>query len=434
MSIGLLLASPSCGGTAGDIEQGETQDGADNGDTESDESAESSDSGAEGYFSTDERSVIVGWFGDIPGDPPEDPTNAWSLDPLAQALGHALFFDAALSPAEETSCASCHAPDLAFDDPQGRAGRRTPMALLNVAYPASPTVLATWQGWGGTADSPWGQALGCLESSDGMGTSRVDVALRVATNHRSAYEAAFGPLPSLFDDEFDPASIEPGSSDWEVASEVFVGAGKALGAYTGQLVSRDSRFDQFRAELQAGAIDSDLLNDEEKLGLRTFIGNGRCLGCHRGPNFTDGQFHNIGVAEQDAPDQGRREGLQTLLESEFGCDGAWSDAPASHSCGGSVLGPNDGEIGAFKTPTLRDVSRRASYMHTGAFTSLADVVAHYDAGGAPTSSFSGAKDELIRLLQLTGQERAALVAFLGSLEGTPLPPELITPPETQTER
>ena len=206
--------------------------------------------------------------------------------------------------------------------------------------------------------------------------------------------------------------------------------GKAIAAYERLLVSRDSRFDTFWNDLSEGNLDSDALSPEERHGLRVFIGKGRCLGCHSGPNFSDNQFHNIGVAQsgENIPenDEGRAAGVTKLMNSGFNCASEWSDHPSPEDC--AVERIELGELGAFKTPTLRSVNLTPPYMHTGNFPNLQSVIQHYDLGGAPNGTFDGVRDELMRPLSLDAAERQALVAFLVALEGAPLDPSLTEVP------
>jgi cytochrome c peroxidase len=98
------------------------------------------------------------------------------------------------------------------------------------------------------------------------------------------------------------------------------------------------------------------LNALEKTGLQLFRGKGGCNACHIGPNFTDEQFHNTGVAWRDG---------RLADEGRF----AVSGNPRDH--------------GAFKTPTLREIARTAPYMHDGSMATLEDVVEFYSEGGRP---------------------------------------------------
>ncbi|MEZ5400886.1 MAG: hypothetical protein R2729_14540 [Bryobacteraceae bacterium] len=109
-----------------------------------------------------------------------------------------------------------------------------------------------------------------------------------------------------------------------------------------------------------------------------------------GPNLTDERFHNTGIPGADA---GRE--------------------AATHQ---------EGDRGAFKTPTLRQVAGRGPYMHDGSLATLRDVIDHYDRGGRPKQG-AAAKIDASRLdpemgeLHLSDGERHALEAFLGALDG-----------------
>ena len=120
------------------------------------------------------------------------------------------------------------------------------------------------------------------------------------------------------------------------------------------------------------------------MGLQLFRGKGNCTACHVGPNFTDEEFHNTGIAWRDGQytDQGRF---------------AISSIPRDH--------------GAFKTPSLREVARTAPYMHDGSMATLEEVVEFYDRGGGKNSHL----DPVIKPLELSKEEKADLVGFLKAL-------------------
>ncbi len=416
--------------------------------TGTDDAGETDPDAPDAAFTPEEIDVILTWLGPLPDAPPPDPTNAHADDPDAAGLGQALFFDPDFSRDGTVSCATCHVPDTGFSDTRdntsigiARTGRST-MTLLNAGFGAASELQTNWQMWDGRCDSQWCQALLATESDVDMAGARADVALLVFDRYRAEYEAIFGPMPALRDaagDPIAPAGARPGQPDWDALpsetrdaiTRVFVNFGKAIAAYERQLVSRGSRFDQLWEDFAAGAEDSDALTAQEKQGLRVFIGSGRCLGCHGGPNFTDGQFHNIAIPQSGdniAPqDPGRAEGLAAALEEEFNCAGPWSDHPGKDACEVSTLASAVGELGAFKTPSLRGVASTPPYMHTGDFPTLEGVITHYDVGGAPVGTFDGNRDELMRPVGLSAAERRALVAFMEALEGEPLDPALMGP-------
>jgi cytochrome c peroxidase len=161
----------------------------------------------------------------------------------------------------------------------------------------------------------------------------------------------------------------------------------ALASFVRSILSGNSRFDRFVNGRR------DALNGEEQLGLGVFRGKGNCTACHIGPTFTDERFHNTGVAWQ-APIGGSSGTFQ---------DGGRFD----------VTG-REGDRGAFKTPTLRDIAKSAPYMHDGSLPTLDDVVDFYDKGGRANPTL----DPDIRPLLLTAREKEALVRFLRTLTGS----------------
>jgi cytochrome c peroxidase len=154
----------------------------------------------------------------------------------------------------------------------------------------------------------------------------------------------------------------------------------ALASYLRTIRSGDSPFDRYTAG------DTSALGALQRQGLEVFREKGGCTSCHAGPNFSDERFHNTGIAWNGAGfvDEGRAD--VTAIERDRG---------------------------AFKTPTLRDVSRTAPYMHDGSLATLAKVVDFYAAGGRPNLNL----DPLIRPRPLTADDKRALAAFLESLTG-----------------
>src|SRR5207253_4617487 len=158
-----------------------------------------------------------------------------------------------------------------------------------------------------------------------------------------------------------------------------------IATYERTLVSPPTRFDRFVAG------DDSALSPREVSGFRLFAGKAGCANCHAGWAFTDHAFYDVGLASED-----RGRGAVLRLEQ------------AEH---------------AFKTPSLREVGRRAPYMHDGSLGSLTDVVRHYVDGITERPNLPPD----LRKPPLTADEQSALVAFLGTLtsEGDPKPPETI---------
>jgi len=389
-----------------------------------------------GYFSDDELAVIEDLTG--LGAPPADPTSAVSDDPDAARLGQWLFFDPALSADGTVSCATCHDPALGFGDGSalstglGETRRHAP-SVWNSAH-------NRWYFWDGRCDTLWCQALKPIEHPAEMGGSRLAVAHTLYSDSalRSAYEATFGAMPDLSDggrfpaagrpvpsDEADPLhvawdSMDP--SDQDAISTVFANTGKAIAAYERLLLTGDAPFDDYAAVLlsegEDAAAASGHLSESAIRGLKVVAGDGRCHLCHTGSNFTNGEFHNIGLGDQDwldPEDTGRYEGIEALLAEEFSGLSAWSDDTdaAALKLGHLVQGPE--QLGQFKVPSLRNVAQSAPYMHGGQLGTLTDVVTFYSA--LPEEPTWGHREELMVPLELDDQGIADVVAFLEALTG-----------------
>jgi cytochrome c peroxidase len=291
-------------------------------------------------------------------------------DPYSAAkakLGRMLFFEPLLSESRTNSCASCHNPSLSWQDglplALGDSGHtmsvRTP-TLLNVAW----LVRLAWDGRFPNLEE---FAFSPVVSSANMHMTAPDAINRLAalSGYRRDFAAAFD------DGTITRSHIE-----------------SALATYLRSIVSTEAPFDRWVAG------DEDAIDASAKRGFALFNGKGRCAECHSGWAFTDGSFHDIGIAKED--DIGRGRYFPTSVKLRH----------------------------AFKTPTLRDVARRAPYMHDGSMPTLEAVIDHYNIGGIDRPS----RSELIKPLGLTGQEEADLLAFLETLTSKPQPVELPTLP------
>ncbi|MCX6596322.1 MAG: c-type cytochrome [Acidobacteria bacterium] len=308
-------------------------------------------------------------------DVPVPETNPLTAEKIA--LGRQLYFDPLLSVDRTVSCASCHHPDKGFAD-----GRRTALGVgAQTGTRSAPTVLnaaySRRQFWDGRAASLEAQAGGPIANPIEMNLPHeVCVArLQAEASYRAAFQKAFGS---------------------EVISMEMVQ--QALASFERTLLSGDSPFDRFRY-----GGDAQALSPEAQRGLAVFLDpqKGNCASCHligdQHALLTDGLFHNIGIgadAEGGFKDAGRF---------------AETQAPADR--------------GAFKTPTLRQIGATAPYMHDGSLKTLRQVVDYYVGGGNSNPQL----DRRVRPLELTGQERGDLVAFLESLSG-PVPPQAGPPP------
>jgi cytochrome c peroxidase len=422
----------------------------------------------DGPLSSDEMNQLRQFM--LPAAPPVDSSNAFATNPMAAALGKKLYFETgfagplgaynlaagdngALGVAgqmQKVSCASCHDPGTAGIDRRSRpdatslgAGyttRNAPSAI-NAAY--SPL----WQFWDGRADSLWAQALGPPEGTAEYNSNRLRVAHWINDHYGSDYNAVFPytPLPDLsalpadgkpgttigcqtgadaasepFNDAFDCLSAQ----DQDAVNRIYANFGKAIAAYELLMVSNNfqpSAFDAFMADPKASPM-----SDAAIRGARLFIGHAGCVECHRGPMFSDYAFHNIGApqAGQYVPltDTGRLSGLGALTTAEFSRRSSYSD-DTNNTAYLDIKAPLDDATtdlvtGQFKTPSLRNVSKTAPYMHDGAYQTLWDVVNHYNFGGE-TGNYTGEKDPAIAPLMLSNGDLSDLVEFLQALEDGP---------------
>ena len=371
-------------------------------------------------FTDAEKAVIAGLsLSALPALPP-DPTNTVADNPAAARLGEALFFDTRLSGNGKVACATCHLPDLQFQDgkPLGEAigttTRRT-MPLAGIQWGA-------WFFWDGRKDSQWSQALGPLENPVEHGGDRTGYARFVGEAYKAEHEALFGPLPDLsrFPERASPLGDEAARAAWDrmpdadkdAVNRVFANIGKAIAAFERTIRHADTRFDRFAAALATGKPDG--FTEEEREGLKLFIGKASCINCHDGPRFTDDHFHNTGVAAAPGlpDDMGRLAILAEIDADPFNCLGPYSDAPPE-ACGELKFMSRDPHTldRAFKTPSLRGAASRAPYMHAGQIATLEDAVRHYNAAPQGPSGHS----ELVPL-RLNNREIAAIVAFLRTLD------------------
>jgi cytochrome c peroxidase len=333
------------------------------------------------------------------GPAPADPSNRVANDPRAVEFGRKLFFDPRLSANGQVSCATCHIPEKEFQDGiplakgVGVTNRRT-MPIAGMAH--SPFLF-----WDGRKDSLWAQALGPLESPVEHGGSREQYAQLIEAHYRTDYEVIFGAMPAL--------------TTHDEATSVFVNMGKAIAAYERTIDHAPSRFDRYVDALQdTGRAPKGVLSADDVSGLRLFIGKANCVNCHSGPLLTNNEFHNTGVpARPGLPgDKGRLVGADAVLRDEFNCRSRWSDSPSKCAELEFLVTGDHVLERAFKVPSLRNVAGRAPYMHAGQFTTLTEVIEHYNR--APKAPAGHSELEPLRL---NPQERRQIEAFLRSLSG-----------------
>lgn len=412
------------------------------------------DSGETDGF-TDEEFELISTLGPLP-ELPVNTTNVYADNEAAAVFAQRLFFEKAYAKAltvagsglgavgdtGKVSCASCHDPTHFYTDTRSRpamtslgvnwTNRNTP-TLVNTSY-------QTWGSWGGKDDNQWHQGANGSESSQNFGSNRLAFAHVVFRKYRADYDAIFpDPMPPQLDpDHPDAARFPPdakpkasGAPDgaWEMMAQedreaillIMANTGKAFEAFERKLISKNAPIDRYIAG------DHDALTPGAKRGLKLFIGKAACIDCHSGPTFSDGLFHNTGVAQTAAPtaareDQGRYDDLARTLSNAFNGAGAYSDDPQAGMEKLAGLELTDDIKGKFYTKGLRHIAETGPYMHNGSLATLQDVVRFYNWGGSETD-FAGTKSPAMRPLLLTQQEENDLVEFLHALTGDPVPEE-----------
>ncbi len=312
-------------------------------------------------------------------------------NPMTRAkieLGRQLYFDRRLSANNTVSCADCHHPD----DSYGRGtrfgvgingqmgGRNSPVSFNRI--------LSKAQFWDGRAGSLEEQAIGPIANPIEMGNTHVNAVktLMAIEGYRLQFEEIF----------------EDGTTIQNV--------GKAIATFERTLVTLPSAYDLYEPVLSLRKAFGEDLDDLEALKeedpvlfenytskLKRSQGNpmsesarrgreiffttkGRCSACHVGANLADEKYHNLGVGmEAEEPDLGR-----------------------------FAVTKQQADRGAFKTPTIRNVTLTGPYMHDGSMETLEEVVEWYAKGGFPNPTLS--KD--VKKLDLTVQDKKDLVAFM----------------------
>ena len=283
--------------------------------------------------------------------------------PATVRLGRWLFYDKRLSGDGTISCATCHIPEHAFSETspvstgiREQKGKRKAPSFINQAW----AIYAHFF-WDGRASSLEEQALGPIANPIEMGNT-CDAMIQTLSGikgYANYFKEAFGTE--------------------EITKDRVT---RAIADYERTRMSGNSAWDRWKNG------DEDAVPQEVKKGDDLFFDKAGCNQCHLGQNLTDSDFHNLGI--------GWDPGTRTLSDE-----------------GRYVVTKVESDKGAFKTPTLRDVTKHPPYMHDGSLATLREVVDHYNKGGNPNPYLS----PKIKPLELTEDEVLALVKFMEALDG-----------------
>ncbi|MDQ7826612.1 MAG: cytochrome c peroxidase [Candidatus Eremiobacteraeota bacterium] len=331
-----------------------------------------------------------------PKYPGENPQSAGKI-----ALGKKLFNDKRFSTTGDVSCATCHAEEKAFTDSPLKTsegihklkGTRNAPTVINAVY-------FDLFFWDGRSPSLEDQALHPFTNPVEMGLKDHQPILDIVRSdpeYQKQFKAVFN----------------------KSGKEITMGeVTKAIASFEREQVTGNSPFDRYYFGGEKSALTAP-----QKRGLDLFINEGRCVSCHvieqTQAVFTDNRFHNVGVGinniQKEIPAL-----AQEFLKAE--ATASQVDVKVLSDKKTSELGRfaptrDFDDIGAFKTPTLRNIAITAPYMHDGSQATLRDVVVHYNNGGVtkkgdPVNDFLGSG---IRPLNLTEAQIDDLVAFLEAL-------------------
>ena len=337
---------------------------------------------------------VPGGFGPLPPVriPADNPMSAAKVE-----LGRLLFWDTRLSGNASTSCASCHAPQTGWGEPDalsrgypGTRHWRNAQTILNAAYYSRLF-------WDGAADGLEQQAQSAAEGAvAGNGEApMMEMRLRLVPEYVTRFREVFG-------------------TEWPRLHHAW----QAIAAFQRTLVSDAKKvpFDRWLAG------DATALSAAAQRGYALFIGKAGCVQCHGGPLLSDQAFHALGVPRNPQADSSplvqitaRWQNLQRGVPEVQYKDG-------DGDLGLAYLTRNPADAGRFRTPSLRELRYTAPYMHNGVFATLREVVDFFDRGGGEGPN----KAPQLRPLGLSPAEKKDLIEFLESLSMDR--PLLLAPP------
>jgi len=312
-----------------------------------------------------------------------------SITDAKAKLGDMIFDERRISADNSLACNTCHSPRNGFtthtETSRGvgdQLGKRNAPSILNAMFYKS----MFWDGRAATLEE---QAMMPILNPVEMGQKDMkDVVAKLAAipEFVTAFQQVFGRTPNAGD------------------------MGKALAAFERTRLSTEAPFDRFLRG------DEKAFNASQRRGWALFTGKARCAGCHTYdpalPLFGDNRFHNTGVAarKQDFNQLATRAAVSAAAGNQAEIDKLALETDNS-DLGRFLVTQKREDIGAFKTPFLRDVLLTGPYMHDGSLETLWDVVEFFNKGGERNPFL----DPEMKPLGLTASEVEDLVNFLTAL-------------------
>ncbi|WP_062269519.1 cytochrome-c peroxidase [Endozoicomonas arenosclerae] len=351
---------------------------------------------------------------------PDDPSNAFQRDPDAIDLGRKLFFDRGMSASKEIACSTCHFTNNQYianeSIPAGSPRAfRSVMQITGVAY-------NRFFFWDGRADSLWAQALGPIQNPGEHNLDRLSAVQYVVRNYAaelnkiSSTSAKYEGYLKRVKNWNESSNDDPPTTS---INFLFSLMGKSLAAFQTSLPVQPSLWDNVaRAKIKGTPLDKA----QEKIwkGFRIFTGKARCSSCHDGPLFTDFSFHNTAMPTRPelGIEAGRYEVLPQIKSNEFGCYSLYSDASKDECRHLKYVNQSiDENFGSFKTPTLRNVRTKTHFGHASQFSSLQQMIDHYDTApvGVHGRMLNTRTLSELKPIGLSSSEKESLLEFLKAL-------------------
>ena len=284
-------------------------------------------------------------------------------------LGRVLFYDTALSKNNTISCASCHKQSKSFTDDarfsvgfEGGFTARNSMSLVNARFYRNRRFF-----WDERAASLEEQVLMPIQDHIEMGLSlpELEAKLSAKQRYKILFRRAFG--------------------DTLVNSQRI---SRALSQFVRSMVSYQSKFDEGLAQTNDPRRPFSNFTNSENRGKQLFFSRQtNCVQCHRTTAFI--------------ADRARNNGLDNQL-TDLGVGGVTN---------------NMNDYGEFKVPSLRNIEVTAPFMHDGRFTTLEQVIEHYNSGVQNSPYLDGRlrRGNGVRRLNLSNADKTALKDFLLTL-------------------